>query len=238
MRTQASDIQQQSITAQKNLLDAYTAYNKSDAKNYTDKDVTESAKLFMTALKSNANTAKKQLGNNRYAVHVEDLIMKELHAYIDDTPAVITAKNTTAKNLKKNTAQIDDAHRQKVLNDGRASLKFTVDNANNVLAASDGKVDDNAVREDLKNAIDTANLASNDINVINADIKTLNDKVKAVQDAVQAQADRIAAEQAAAAAAAAYYGGGSGSPAAGSSGGSAYNGYTVGGVFRHQCSYG
>lgn len=61
LKDKAVSIQNTSIETQRKLLEAYTAYNKSETKKYTENDVTDTKKMFVNMLKTIGETAQKQL---------------------------------------------------------------------------------------------------------------------------------------------------------------------------------
>ena len=150
---------------------------------------------------------------------------------------------THEKSLSKAVKAVTESKDSKRLDDAKANLKAKLDEASRLLADSDGKVQDNATRETLTNAIDAANKLkdANDATKIDKAHKTLEDAINGVNASVQAKTDADAQAAAAAAAAAAaqaqaqstYSGGSSYSGntyrRTGTGGSNAYRGTTSGG---------
>ena len=147
------------------------------------------------------------------------------------------------KSLSKAVKAVTESKDSKRLDDAKANLKAKLDEASKLLTDSDGKVQDNATRETLTNAIDAANKLkdANDATKIDKAHKTLEDAINGVTASVQAKTDADAQAAAAAAAAAAaqaqaqstYSGGSSYSGntyrRTGTGGSNAYRGTTSGG---------
>ena len=147
------------------------------------------------------------------------------------------------KSLSKAVRAVIESKAAKRLDDAKANLKAKLDEASKLLTDSDGKVQDNATRETLTNAIDAANKLkdANDATKIDKAHKTLEDAINGVNASVQAKTDADAQAAAAAAAAAAaqaqaqstYSGGSSYSGntyrRTGTGGSNAYRGTTSGG---------
>ena len=150
---------------------------------------------------------------------------------------------THEKSLSKAVKAVTESKDSKRLDDAKANLKAKLDEASKLLTDSDGKVQDNATRETLTNAIDAANKLkdANDATKIDKAHKTLEDAINGVNASVQAKTDADAQAAAAAAAAAAaqaqaqstYSGGSSYSGntyrRTGTGGSNAYRGTTSGG---------
>ena len=150
---------------------------------------------------------------------------------------------THEKSLSKAVRAVAESKDSKRLDDAKANLKAKLDEASKLLTDSDGKVQDNATRETLTNAIDAANKLkdANDATKIDKAHKTLEDAINGVNASVQAKTDADAQAAAAAAAAAAaqaqaqstYSGGSSYSGntyrRTGTGGSNAYRGTTSGG---------
>lgn len=205
LKDQAVSIQNTSIETQRKLLEAYTAYNKSETKKYTENDVDSTKKMYVNMLKTTGETAQKQLGLNDYAVHIDNLNKHELEDYVNKIPIENNKKQTTIKNLASNQKEVETGHTQKLITDAKNSLNDAINNANKTYSDSEGNVDDNKTRDELKASIDNANNKknSNDVNIMKTTTDEVNAKINAVNDAVKAKADRIAQEKAARAAAAA-----------------------------------
>ena len=150
---------------------------------------------------------------------------------------------THEKSLSKAVRAVAESKAAKRLDDAKTNLTAKLDEASRLLADSDGKVQDNATRETLTNAIDAANKLkdANDATKIDKAHKTLEDAINGVNASVQAKTDEDAQAAAAAAAAAAaqaqaqstYSGGSSYSGntyrRTGTGGSNAYRGTTSGG---------
>ena len=150
---------------------------------------------------------------------------------------------THEKSLSKAVRAVAESKAAKRLDDAKTNLTAKLDEASKLLADSNGKVQDNATRETLTNAIDAANKLkdANDATKIDKAHKTLEDAINGVNASVQAKTDADAQAAAAAAAAAAaqaqaqstYSGGSSYSGntyrRTGTGGSNAYRGTTSGG---------
>ena len=111
---------------------------------------------------------------------------------------------THEKSLSKAVRAVAESKAAKRLDDAKANLKAKLDEASKLLADSDGKVQDNATRESLTNAIDAANKLkdADDATKIDKARKALEDAINGVNASVQAKTDADAQAAAAAAAAA------------------------------------
>ena len=150
---------------------------------------------------------------------------------------------THEQSLSKAVRAVIESKAAKTLETAKTNLTAKLDEASRLLADSDGKVQDNATRETLTNAIDAANKLkdANDATKIDKAHKTLEDAINGVNASVQAKTDADAQAAAAAAAAAAaqaqaqstYSGGSSYSGntyrRTGTGGSNAYRGTTSGG---------
>ena len=150
---------------------------------------------------------------------------------------------THEQSLSKAVRAVTESKAAKRLETAKTNLTAKLDEASRLLADSDGKVQDNATRETLTNAIDAANKLkdANDATKIDKAHKTLEDAINGVNASVQAKTDADAQAAAAAAAAAAaqaqaqstYSGGSSYSGntyrRTGTGGSNAYRGTTSGG---------
>lgn len=123
---------------------------------------------------------------------------------------------THEKSLSKAVRAVAESKAAKRLDDAKTNLTAKLDEASRLLADSDGKVQDNATRETLTNAIDAANKLkdANDATKIDKAHKTLEDAINGVAASVQAKTDAdaqaaAAAAQAQAQARSAYNGGSS-----------------------------
>lgn len=150
---------------------------------------------------------------------------------------------THEQSLSKAVRAVIESKAAKTLETAKTNLTAKLDEASKLLTDSDGKVQDNATRETLTNAIDAANKLkdANDATKIDKAHKTLEDAINGVNASVQAKTDADAQAAAAAAAAAAaqaqaqstYSGGSSYSGntyrRTGTGGSNAYRGTTSGG---------
>ena len=149
---------------------------------------------------------------------------------------------THEQSLSKAVKAVTESKAAKTLETAKTNLTAKLDEASKLLTDSDGKVQDNATRETLTDAIDAANKLkdSNDPAKIDKAHKTLEDAINGVNASVQAKADADAQAAAAAAAAAAQaqaqstYSGGSSYSGntyrrTGTGGSNAYRGTTSGG---------
>lgn len=150
------------------------------------------------------------------------------------------------KSLSKAVKAVTESKAAKTLETAKTNLTAKLDEASKLLTDSDGKVQDNATRETLTNAIDAATRLkdANDATKIDKAHKTLEDAINGVNASVQAKTDADAQAAAAAAAAAqaqaqarsAYNGGSSYSGGAyrrtegSASGSNTYRGTTSGGT--------
>lgn len=153
---------------------------------------------------------------------------------------------THEKSLSKAVRAVTESKAAKRLETAKTNLTAKLDEASRLLADSDGKVQDNATRETLTNAIDAANKLkdANDATKIDKAHKTLEDAINGVNASVQAKTDADAQAAAAAAAAAAaqaqaqstyngvssYSGGAYGRTEGSTSGSNTYRGTTSGGT--------
>lgn len=136
--------------------------------------------------------------------------------------------------LDKSVKAVEDSKTEKQDKDARAALAQSINDAQGVYDASDGKVDDGNVRNDLKAKLDDADSVKDTADKATADAKraALDDAKNKVNDAVKSHDARVAQEAAAAqAASASSYGtsgrGGSYS-ASGRRGSGSGSGYTGG----------
>ena len=148
---------------------------------------------------------------------------------------------THEQSLSKAVKAVTESKAAKTLETAKTNLTAKLDEASKLLTDSDGKVQDNATRETLTDAIDAANKLkdSNDPAKIDKARKTLEDAINGVNASVQAKADADAQAAAAAAAAAqaqaqSTYSGGSSYSGntyrrTGTGGSNAYRGTTSGG---------
>ena len=170
--------------------------------------------------KAQAQTGVDDTGANRWLVWQE---MGAQAAYDADSADASDAMSRLNKAMDAVTGSVD----AKTLADAKQALQSTVDSADKTYADSDGKVQDNATRDNLKTALDAAKKVLSDDGVTDAkeytDQKTAVDNaVKTVNDSITAKENADAeAEAAATASSAASSGGYSG-------GGSSYYGGSTG----------
>ncbi|WP_237746145.1 colicin transporter [Bifidobacterium saguini] len=110
------------------------------------------------------------------------------------------------KSLSKAVKAVNESRAAKTLETAKSNLSSKLEEASQLLSDSDGKVADNATRDNLSKAIDAGNglKGGNDPARIDEARKSIEDAMKAVNDSVQAKADadaQAAAEAAAAQAA-------------------------------------
>ena len=136
--------------------------------------------------KAQAQTGVDDTGANRWLVWQE---MDAQAAYDADSADASDAMSRLDKAMDAVTGSMD----AKTLADAKAALQSTVDNADKTYADSDGKVQDNATRDNLKTALDAAKKVLDDDSVIDA--KEYTDQKTAVDDAVKAVNDSITAKE-------------------------------------------
>lgn len=207
VKYKAQELQDTAIASQGKLLREYTEYNNAPEAKYGVNDVVagDEGKFVLNAYKTNGEHAKKTLADNSYAVHIDQLTLKELNNYVSETSKDNTAKLNAVKSLQATKSSIASSHRLRLIADAQAKLKASVDNANATLNESNGKVDDNTPRQNLQNAVNETSklLHENNVKTLNANAYDIDGKVQAVKDAIQARNARLAREEAARQAAAA-----------------------------------
>ena len=189
--------------------------------------------------KAQAQTGVDDTGANRWLVWQE---MDAQAAYDADSADASDAMSRLDKAMDAVTGSMD----AKTLADAKAALQSTVDSADKTYADSDGKVQDNATRDNLKTALDAAKKVLSDDDVTDAKeytdqkttvdnaVKTVNDSIAAKEKAdaeAKAQAEAEAAATASSAASSGGYSGGGSSYYGGSTGSSStpsYSGNTGG----------
>ena len=193
--------------------------------------------------KAQAQTGVTDTGANRWLIWQE---MDAQAAYDADSADASDAMSRLDKAMDAVTGSVD----AKTLADAKQALQSTVDSADKTYADSDGKVQDNATRDNLKTALDVAKKVLSDDGVTDAKeytdqkttvdnaVKTVNDSIAAKEKA-DAEAKAQAEAQAAASSAASsggysgangsYYGGGYTGGSTGYNGntGGSNNGYTA-----------
>lgn len=155
----------------------------------------------------------------------EPRTLHDYHRVIDYAEARKADIKTAKDALDKSVKAVEDSKAEKQNKDARAALAQSINDAQGVYDASDGRVDDENVRNDLKAKLDDANSVKDTADKATADAKraALDDAKNKVDDAVKSHDARVAQEAAAAqAASASSYGTsgrrGSGSGYAGGSG--------------------
>ena len=136
--------------------------------------------------KAQAQTGVTDTGANRWLIWQE---MDAQAAYDADSADASDAMSRLDKAMDAVTGSMD----AKTLADAKAALQSTVDSADKTYADSDGKVQDNATRDNLKTALDAAKkvLADDDV----TDAKEYTDQKTTVDDAVKTVNDSIAAKE-------------------------------------------
>ena len=189
--------------------------------------------------KAQAQTGVDDTGANRWLVWQE---MDAQAAYDADSADASDAMSRLNKAMDAVTGSVD----AKTLADAKQALQSTVDSADKTYADSDGKVQDNATRDNLKTALDAAKKVLSDDGVTDAKeytdqkttvdnaVKTVNDSIAAKEKAdaeAKAQAEAEAAATASSAASSGGYSGGGSSYYGGSTGSGStpsYSGNTSG----------
>ena len=187
--------------------------------------------------KAQAQTGVTDTGANRWLIWQE---MDAQAAYDADSADASDAMSRLDKAMDAVTGSMD----AKTLADAKAALQSTVDSADKTYADSDGKVQDNATRDNLKTALDAAKkvLADDDVTdakeytdqktTVDDAVKTVNDSITAKEKAdAEAKAEAEAAATASSAASSGGYSGGGSSYYGGSTGSGStpsYSGNTSG----------
>lgn len=171
--------------------------------------------------KAQAQTGVTDTGANRWLIWQE---MDAQAAYDADSADASDAMSRLDKAMDAVTGSMD----AKTLADAKAALQSTVDSADKTYADSDGKVQDNATRDNLKTALDVAKKVLSDDGV--TDAKEYTDQKTTVDNAVKTVNDSIAAKEKADAEAKAKAEAEAAASSSGSSGGGSYygGGYTGG----------
>ena len=163
--------------------------------------------------KVQAQTGVTDTGANRWLIWQE---MDAQAAYDADSADASDAMSRLDKAMDAVTGSMD----AKTLADAKQALQSTVDSADKTYADSDGKVQDNATRDNLKTALDAAKKVLSDDGV--TDAKEYTDQKTAVDNAVKTVNDSIAAKEKADAEAKAEAEAAAAASSAASSGGSSY----------------
>lgn len=136
--------------------------------------------------KAQAQTGVDDTGANRWLIWQE---MDAQAAYDADAADASDALSRLEKAMDAVTGSMD----AKTLADAKQALQSTVDNADKTYTDSDGKVQDNATRDNLKTALDAAKKVLDDDSV--TDAKEYTDQKTAVDNAVKTVNDSIAAKE-------------------------------------------
>lgn len=136
--------------------------------------------------KAQAQTGVDDTGANRWLVWQE---MDAQAAYDADSADASDAMSRLNKAMDAVTGSVD----AKTLADAKQALQSTVDSADKTYADSDGKVQDNATRDNLKTALDAAKKVLSDDGV--TDAKEYTDQKTTVDNAVKTVNDSIAAKE-------------------------------------------
>ncbi|WP_140490240.1 colicin transporter [Bifidobacterium sp. UTBIF-68] len=184
-------------TAADHTREAMNAYNL-----LRDGDAAEASKTAKDQVKD-ANTLdvlSKALKAEapEYAGCTADSV-KGLKAAANTLAEQTTWYETHEDDLSKAVKAVNESKAAKTLDTARANLKAKLEEASKLLADSDGKVQDNAVRDVLSKAIDAGNklVDGNDPSKLDEARTSLEDAVGKVNDSVKAKADadaRAAAE--------------------------------------------
>ena len=136
--------------------------------------------------KAQAQTGVDDTGANRWLIWQE---MDAQAAYDADAADASDALSRLEKAMDAVTGSMD----AKTLADAKQALQSTVDNADKTYTDSDGKVQDNATRDNLKTALDAAKKVLDDDSV--TDAKEYTDQKTTVDDAVKTVNDSITAKE-------------------------------------------
>ena len=136
--------------------------------------------------KAQAQTGVTDTGANRWLIWQE---MDAQAAYDADSADASDAMSRLDKAMDAVTGSVD----AKTLADAKQALQSTVDSADKTYTDSDGKVQDNATRDNLKTALDAAKKVLDDDSV--TDAKEYTDQKTAVDGAVKAVNDSITAKE-------------------------------------------
>ena len=195
------------IAEAQELLDGTKKEQVADAQTLTD--------LSDAIDKAQKQSGVDAAGANRWLVWQE---LDAQTAYDADSADASDALSRLDKAMDAVTGSVD----AKTLADAKQALQSTVDNADKTYTDSDGKVQDNATRDSLETALDTAKKVLADDSV--TDAKEYTDQKTAVDNAVRTVNDSITAKEQVDAEAAA-----AASSATSSGGGSYYGGGYTGG---------
>lgn len=166
------------ITEAQELLDGTKEEQVADAQTLTA--------LSDAIDKAQAQTGVTDTGANRWLIWQE---MDAQAAYDADSADASDAMSRLDKAMDAVTGSMDE----KTLADAKTALQSTVDNADKTYTDSDGKVQDNATRDNLKTALDAAKKVLADDSV--TDAKEYTDQKTAVDNAVKSVNDSITAKE-------------------------------------------
>lgn len=135
----------------------------------------------------------------------EPRTLHDYHRVIDYAEARKADIKIAKDALDKSVKAVEDSKAEKQNKDARAALAQSINDAQGVYDSSDGRVDDENVRNDLKAKLDDANSVKDTADKATADAKraALDDAKNKVNDAVKSHDARVAQEAAAAQAASA-----------------------------------
>ncbi|KAA8831985.1 hypothetical protein EMO89_00200 [Bifidobacterium tissieri] len=203
---------------------------------YSKDQVLEQDRLLVSSMDGVEQATLEQLSMNVLRPDTTGYTPDEKRALAEKLDAQVEANRRDVEQLKDLTPKLEKSKAERDILNAREAVKAALDKGDALLKSSDGNVDDDQTREDLRNAVNAANgyEGNRDVNDLNAKAKAITDRLQPVNDAVKARQDRIAREQAEAAARAAAaqasaarrtsYSGGHG----GSSYGTGYNGGSYG----------
>lgn len=173
-----------------------------DADRYSKDQVLKQDAMLVSSMDGAEQAARGQLGMNVLkpdtTVHTADgkrALAGKLESQAD-------ANRRDVERLKDLTQKLERSKAERDILNARDAVRDALDKGNALLRSSDGNVDDDKPREELRNAVDAANGYEDGRTVtdLNAKAKAITDKLQPVNDAVKARQDRIAREEAGAAA--------------------------------------
>lgn len=185
-------------TSQQKLADLVVSDDVVQALKISDKQVTDSKTI--ASLKQAVELASQKAVIPECVVDYFDFGAHPQTA-VESLGKIIATQSTAVTDA---VAAVNKSVAQKQLDDAQKKLKAAVDSANKVLADSDGKVSDNATRDNLKAAIDAANKLLNDgkeTDPAKYATQAIDNAVNTVNASIEAKrkADEAAAAQAASA---------------------------------------
>ncbi|NMM97531.1 colicin transporter [Bifidobacterium sp. DSM 109959] len=184
---------------------ARQAMKSHDAGRYTKDQVLEQDAQLVSSMDGVEQATREQLSMNVLRPDTTGYTADAKRALAEKLDEQSDANRRDVEQLKDLTPKLEKSKAERDILNAREAVKAALDKGDALLKSSDGNVDDNKTREDLRNAINAANgyEEDRDVNGLNAKAKTITDKLQPVNDAVKARQDRIAREQAEAAARAA-----------------------------------